>query len=233
MKDKKDLNVIQIRIFEVDSIPYDYLMRPDFIEHIKSEFRFQKHEMPFEPYPKNQPRILLFVGGEVTIGKEKIIIQKLLFENRRILIDGMSDSSRLDKVFEIIGKEIAKFDPTGNFSHDDVVFKTEETNCLVHLNVDFKKFFSQKFWGFVSKDAPSFLTERVMAIVPKNLSFELHFDPKNEYAEKHNITLSPKTLTIEPRVGVSIDKRIFYTQSPYDSTTHFRLLEAFEERFTD
>ena len=68
----KELKVTQVRIFPLDYIPYAYLMRSDFIEHMKGEYKFRKHEMPFEFFQEGVPNILGFLGGRYVFEEKKI-----------------------------------------------------------------------------------------------------------------------------------------------------------------
>ncbi len=232
MKNIKDLTVTQIRIFAPDYIPYVYLMRPDFIDHMKQKFHFQKQEIPIEQFQRGQLTILLFNGGDFTFEGKKILIQRLHFDNRRIVLEAMTSSTIASKIFDSVAKEIRNFDPIKSFRQKEAVFATEETSCIAKLEVNYDKVYSKAFTKFISDSFLPLLEQKFLEIRPKSLSFEVHFDPDNEYSKKHNIALVPKTLTIEPRAGHALDEKLFFTHSPFNSDTHFKLLEAFEKTFS-
>jgi hypothetical protein len=228
----KNLSITQVRIFPPDYIAYNYLQRNDFVEHIAKKYHFQKHEMPFQPFQKGSPSVLLFNSGDYNLEGKKILIERLHFENRRIVLEAMTSSKIANKIFDAISREIRKFDPLKLFKRKDAVFESEETTCLAKLNVNYKKIYSEDFIKFIETDFASFLEQNFLEIRPKSLSFEVHFNPDNDFTKKHNINLSPKTLTIEPRSGHPLEETIFLSHSPFDSDTHFKLLENFEKTFS-
>ncbi len=230
MKKIKSLKVVQIKIFPPDYIPYFYLLRPEFIDQVTKRFKFQKHAMPFNPYQKDAPKILHFNGGEFNLEGTKILIQRLHFEDRRIILEALTSSNNTTKIFNSISKEIKKFDPLKSFESSDAQFETQETDCVALLNVDYSKIYSKEFNSFISKEIAPILEHKFFDIRPKALSFEIHFEP-DEKLSKNNITLSPKTLTIEPSPGHTLEEKLFYSKSPFDSDTHFKLLNAFEKEF--
>lgn len=232
MKNVKKLTVLQVRIFPNDYIPYDYLLRPDFIDHMMKKFHFKKYEMPFEQFQKGMPQILNFNGGDITFESNKILIKKLNFEDRRVVIEAMTSSKITTKIFDVVANEIKKFEPTKSFKRKDAVLETEETSCVANLNVDYKKIYSESFLKFLKNNFIPLIKHKSLSIRPKNLSFEIYFDPDNEYSRKHSITLVPKTFTIEPRAGHLLDEKLFFSHSPFDSDTHFKLLETFEKTFS-
>ena len=231
MKDIKELSVVQIRIFPADYIHYNYILRSDYIDHMSKKYNFRRHEMPFEAFQKNTPNLLIFHGGEYNYQGNKIIIQRLSFEDRRILLEALTSSKVANKIFDSIAAETRKFDPLKNFKRTDSVFSSEETSCVSHLKIDYMRIYSKDFLNFVDNEFANLLEHKYFEITPKTFSFEVRFQQDNELLNKQAITISPKLLIIEPKVGHSLSERIFSTKSPFDSDTHLELLENFEKIF--
>jgi hypothetical protein len=231
MKDIKELIVFQVRIFPVDYIHYNYILRSDYINHMSKKFNFHKHEMPFEAFQKNTPNILIFHGGEYNYQGNKIIIQRLAFEDRRIILETLTSSKVAKKIFDSIATETRKFDPLKNFKRTDSVFFAEETSCVSHLKIDYMRIYSKNFINFIDNKFANLLEHKYFEIAPKTLSFEVRFQQDNELLNKRAITLSPKLLIIEPKAGNPLSEKVFFTKSPFDSDTHLQLIENFETAF--
>jgi hypothetical protein len=150
MKNIRELTSVQIRIFPADYILYNYLLRKDFVDFILDKYKFTSHEMPFGNVPGDTPKVLVFKSGEYKIEKKKLIIKRLAFENRRIVTDTLSTSKEATKLFNIIAKDIDKFQTDGNFKSSDVSYLSEEASCIVSLDFDYKDMFSEKFITFLN-----------------------------------------------------------------------------------
>ncbi len=230
-KDIKSLIVTLIKIFPNDYIPYAYLMRTDFIDYMVNKYKFKKPEIPFDFYQKGAPNLLIFHGGEYSFNDKKEIIHTLTFEDRKIILEAEVPSKVSKEIFKIIAEDIKKFDPSESFNTDDSSYQTERTFCIVHLDVNFMDILSKKFIDFLNNKFASFLKHEYLDIFPKNVRFQIDFKPDMGLYQEADITLSPKTLTIEPRSKEGFKKKIFQTESPFDSDTHLKLLEEFEKLF--
>jgi hypothetical protein len=230
MKNIRELTSVQIRIFPADYILYNYLLRKDFVDFILDKYKFTSHEMPFGNAPGDTPKVLVFKSGECKIEKKKLIIKRLAFENRRIVTDTLSTSKEATKLFNIIAKDIDKFQTDGNFKSSDVSFLSEEASCIVSLDFDYKDMFSEKFITFLNEDLKSRMRHDVFEVYPKLIRFEISFKP-DEKLRKNRITLSPKQLIIEPRTEHPLDERVFFTSSPCDTDTHLNILGTLEKTF--
>jgi|GEM_PF-2533818 len=232
MKDLKELTVTQIRIFPADYIPYSYLLRREFIDYVCSKYNFQHHEIPFEKIPGDVPRVMIFSSGEYKIDKKKVIIKRLSFENRRILTEITCPSKTAVLIFNTIARDIRKFDMDEQFKASSIDFFSEETSCIVTLNIDFMKVYSTKFKSFLSKDFLNILPHKYFEIYPKSFRFEVGFETEEKLMKKR-ISLAPKQLVIEPRTERPIDDQVFFTSSPCDTNTHLEILKSFEKTFRE
>ena len=232
MKNIKKLTVTQIRIFPHDYLPYAHLLSSDFVEYMNQKYKFRRHEMPFEYFQKETPNILQFYGGKYLPEKQNVAINRLHFDDRRIVLETMSSSDVARKLFLVIARDIKKFDPNKAFKASNASYEAEETSCIANLSIEYLKVFSKEFMGFINRQFATKLTHKSFNIRPKQLSFEVEFEPDKDLFEKHKITLSPKILTLEPRTGEPDMNRVFYSESPFNSDTHFKLLEEFEKTFS-
>ena len=63
---------------------------------------------------------------------------------------------------------------------------------------------------------------------PLRFESKIRFQVNDPSITDHGLTLNPKDFVIEPRTNTPLADRIYSTQSPFDSETHFQLLEEFE-----
>jgi hypothetical protein len=231
MKDIKELTVQLVKIFPVDYIPYTHLFRPDFIAHMKKKYLFTKHQMPFEYIPKDTPNLLIFLNGEYLCGEKRMIINRLNFEDRKIILEAMASSEVSGEIFSAIAEDIKTFDPTNRFDPSDASFESEKTSCILSLDVHYMSIYSEKMKTFINSSFAPLLEHKYFEIRPKRMRFEVEFEPDINLAKEERITLAPKDLTIEPRLGQRLNTKMFYSESPFDSDTHLKLLEEFEKIF--
>lgn len=231
MKDIRDLVTKKLMIFSLDYMPQAYIMRSDFVDHMNKKYKFQRHEIPFDFHLKDTPKVLVFHGGEYKHEGTKIVINKVLFEDRKIVLEIKGSSKVSKKIMEAMARDIRKFDPTNRFKLSDAAYQSDETMCVVHLEIDYLSIFSDKLISFVNKEFAPLLDKKYLEIRPQKMSFDVHFAPDPKYVEE-NITLVPKALTIEPRLGHPLKRKLFFTESPVDSETHLNLLEKFEKMFS-
>ncbi|MGA1795958.1 MAG: hypothetical protein ACMUIL_08865 [bacterium] len=233
MKDILQLVTTRIIIFPNDYIPYSHLMRPDFINHIVKKYKFKKQEMPTDLYSPSAPQLIVFHGGEFNFEDKMIIVHTLQFEDRKIILECEATTQVLEQVRDKIKEDIIKFDPKQSFNFDDAVYQTDETFCVVILDVDFMDVYSKKFIDFINKNFAPRLKHDFLEIIPKNMRFTVEFKPDLNLLQNESITLSPKELVIEPRTKTGIKKKTFQTKSSFDSDTHLKMLEEFEKTFKE
>jgi hypothetical protein len=229
MKQIRELRAVQIRIFPPDYIPYGYILRNDFVEYMSEKYKFNSKEIPFENMPGETPKILDFKSGEYKVDGKRIIINRLVFEDRRIVTETLSTSKEAAKLFTIISRDIKKFKIEGNFKASDTVYFGNETFCIASLDIDYMDVFSDKFKNFLSDDFLPCLENEPFEIYPKSIRFEVSFKTNDDLMKKR-VTLSPKRLIVEPKTDHSLDEKVFSTSSPCDTDTHFKILELFEKR---
>lgn len=232
MKNIRKLTSVQIRIFPADYIPYSYLLRKEFVDYILEKYKFNSHEMPFENLSGDTPKVLVFKSGEYKVEKKKIIIKRLVFENRRVVTDTLSTSKEATKLFNVISRDINKFQIDGTFKASNASYLGEEASCVVSLNIDYMDIFSENFRSFLNEDLIKHMKHDVFEVYPKLTRFEISFKPDDKLM-RNRITLSPKQLIMEPRTDHALDERIFLTSSPCDTDTHLDMIKSFEKRFKE
>lgn len=225
-----EISATQIRIFKEDTIPYHILLKPDKIKNLVERLAFQSHEIPFPISDVNAPRILNLRAGEVKINQKSIFIYYLNFENRKVVAKIKGTTHDAITAFEEISSILCEIIDGLSLHFSNVILKSDETECVAQLDIDYYSLFSPKLKKFLKTNLMSKLSEKAESVVPKQFSFEIRFFQPQKYS-KYNITLSRKIFTLEPRPNTSLEDRIFYTKSPCPSETHLELLKEIEEIF--
>jgi len=230
MKEIQDLHVTQIRIFPADTIPYETFSVSEKLKQFKDVFHFSNTQIPF-PLSGPGPKVILFESGEFDLKKRNIILNRLNLEDRRLVLEITGSSDEADAIFEIIASYVNSISNKVRLNEKNCLIKTQETSCLAFLELDFWDIFSSEMKKFVKNELSQFIKLPALSINPKNFSFGVTFRTDDSLQEE-GITISPKEITIQPRAGIPFKKRIFFTQSPFDSDAHLKMIQTFENCFT-
>lgn len=223
MRDIIELAVAQIRIYASDVLPFLSVHSAPGARRIQEAFQFRNVDA--DPLGRH----VRFGYGVFEYEGRSVNVIDLLIDPRRIQFQ-IRGSSLIADAFCLAVLRL--FVPIGDIA--EPLMKSDETNCVAILDIDFTDLVSPALMNFAMHDAKDKLRTaygKPKAIGFRSLSFEIKYQPFNSELEEHGIALANKTLTIEPRTGTSLRERRFYTTSPTDSDTHLELLKRLEERF--
>jgi hypothetical protein len=225
-----ETTAIQVRIFAKDTIPYHILLRPNRVKLLQDHFSFQNHEIPFPVFQEGAPKILNLLSGEFKLNGKSIIIDRLIFEDRKVIIGIKGTSGELNYIFMAVFSFLKDILDGIILDDSKLILKTDQTECVVQLDVDFMSIFSPKFRKFLKTNIPPKMLHKVEMMIPRRLRIELSFEQPIQY-RSHNLSLSPKNFTVEPRATTNLEDKVFFTTSPCPSDVHLSLLKEFEEAF--
>jgi hypothetical protein len=234
MKEITDLSVSELRLFPVDVIPLRALATASNLQKFTTPFLFKTIELAEDE--NHNIQAVKMQTGEFKL-KEKIVpIEKLVIEQNRIIFKIHSDSEIADLLYRTISNSLVEIDPNMRFKDNNYLIKTSQTVCVVTLDVDCMDIFSEKTNRFINSDALKGCAASVnqmakVTIVPRSITFNVNCEVTDKKLLDLGVMISTKPLTIEPRVGVSLSKKRFFTASPTDSKTHLGLIAAFENLF--
>jgi hypothetical protein len=229
VQDIKELVVVQIRIYPVDTIRMEAFTSPTGRQSLVEAFGLRDTGVGLE-ISNAGVRLgpsLNFQDGEFNDGGTQVGIRSVEIQPRRILTRVSAPSSTSDNFFEAF-KQIVE--PISEHNLERFAYKAEETSCVVLLDVDFTQIFRPKVSRFIhSRLAKVASVPKIPARSNANrLAVRLVFDVQDQDIQDHGITLNAKEFSIEPREGTPLESRIFLTKSPFPSDVHFELLEEFE-----
>lgn len=230
MKDIVDLNVTQVRLYPNDVLPLPALALERNLAPFREVLRF-KTVSPTESKP--EAVTLVFLKGEIEHEGRAHLIDELIIEAQRLTFSVFGSSAVANALYDEVRKILIAADPAGVFAKAKPYVTTEETGCIVTLDVDFRKLFSPPLLQFLEKTVRPRTSTQIATseVVPFKFSAKLSYEILDPDLKKAGVRLLDKALTIEPRMRTRLEDRRYFTQSPTDSETHLNLLQAFEKAF--
>ncbi|MGE0456024.1 MAG: hypothetical protein AB7O37_21960 [Vicinamibacteria bacterium] len=225
MRDLEVLDAKQVRIFAVDALPIDRLGLAS--AALRERFNWDKGEVQADG------DLLLQGGASPAKGDPNaVIIRTLQLGSRRIVLSVVGDTRDADRIYSELIEVLVS--ATGRESwRAQPVLKVHETAAVVTLDVDPRALIAPALLSFVDQAGNQLSLEKVRAWWREfSLSFKFSYDLETHDLKEYSTTVSDKLLTIEPRSGLPLDGRRYFTKSPVDTDTHRALLEDLERRLT-
>jgi len=225
MKDVTELTVSQVRIFPSDCLPFTYLALESNAKVVKDALQFDRFQTSAVP--------IIFENGSFEQGGRTVLVSSLTVEPRRTILKVLGNSEEASAAHALFENALRRFDPRGSDSSYDRIVLTEETSCVATLDVSYDELFSSSLSRFLGTVARERLTTEYASptqIGLKRLSFEVRYEPSDASIRDHDVMISQKLITIEPRAGTPLKERRFFSSTPADSSTHLALLEALEQQ---
>ncbi|MDP2277845.1 MAG: hypothetical protein Q8K51_06445 [Nitrospirota bacterium] len=234
MRDVSELAVMERRLFEMDVIPFRALITASNLSVFTSQFLFKGIELGEDE--KNNVTAIKMQTGEFKIEDKVYPIEALIIERRSITFKIYATSSVAETFYNSIAEKISNADTSNFFHKDKHLIKTMETSCVVTLDFNHKDIFAKRLNVFLNKRAKEICSSAIgdvgkVTISPRSITFIVDYTVTDENLLNNKINITSKALTIEPRVGISLGEKRFYTVSPTDSDTHLKLLKEVEKLF--
>jgi hypothetical protein len=226
MKDIVDITVTQIRVYPVDSLPYAPLRLATNTKAIKEAFHFESVQI--DPLGGQ----IVFSNGVFEQRGKSAQLLSLTIEQRRLAIQIRGRSPLANAFYSAFSTILKGLSKECKAATLEPLLEAEETACVASLNIDFDELIAPSLLKFIQGEAKERLRTSYgvpKSIAFKNLTFEVKYNLANPNLEEHEVALSNKLLTIEPRLATPMRERRFYTISPTDSETHIGMLESLEK----
>ena len=227
MRKITDLTVLQDRLYAVDIIPFKFINTQSCLTEIKKAFNFKEVEQLSDK--------VNFTKGEFKLNKKIKILDFLTIEPKRIWFIQHGTSKEANLFYGSLREIIISFDQNQLFGVSKALIKIEQTVCTATLDVDFRNILVKKFLDYLDRSVIEKLSSKSSRAYIRGMRFstEILYEPKDPDLTSHNVSFYPVYFTIEPRADTPLEERRFYTASPTDSDTHFKLIEEFEKLFKD
>jgi hypothetical protein len=228
MRDIATLSVRQVRLYEPDIIPFRFLRTKLGIDFIMNQFQFKEHAVP-------DGSEIYFTGGAYTTGstaEDPVIPITLVSVNeRRIIIDVAGPSAWANLVFEALRANVASMDLERRLNTREPLVIAHETSCTATMEFGWQELLAVPLVHFLAGPAMSAMESEISTprLSSMSLKFTISFTSPDTRLADTGITLSDKTLTIEPRVNTPLEDQHFFTVSPLESDAHLALLSELEQ----
>jgi len=228
MKNISDIIVTKELYYKTDIIPFRYLSTNSAVSYIKDSFNFvELKSLPDSPSSIN------FTTGEFKLKNKLLIIHSLLIEPRRIMLIISGESKDADLLYKKISTIIDKFDYNKLIKKSEPLLKIEQTSCNVELDFDLNKLFNNKFINYLNDNLINKASNEVVNAYNRELTIrsEIIYNKEDPNLKSNNISPLPTFFTIANRIDTNLEDRRYYTVSPTNSDTHFKLLSELEKLF--
>lgn len=228
-KNVTDLAVTQIRVFPVDVVPVSITTTKSFVDGVRRTLSIGEAEIRPSIDGKS---ITIFRRGELKKEKTTTVINRIEVDSRRIIVEVEGTSENAKEVYEAFLTALAEAATIKTKDLRTPLLLAEESRCAVTLDFNLEALFSNPFVKFlresVQKRASSALAQA--SVRPLLAAAEITYDMINRTLEDNRITMNPKQLSMSPRPGAPPEARRFLVSSPFDSSTHLKLLEELESK---
>ena len=228
MKNIRELRTTQIRIFPTDEIHFQSLQRQTAINKIKEKYKLKNIITPTIPeIPSIEiQKILIFTNGEFVYKNKTYLVDRLVIENRRIIITMASHSEIADEFYTDLRNLLIELDLRDAKSNYNALVKSEETTCVAKLDFYLYQLFERNFINNFQQTLLNKIESHgcKIEIVPNVVRFKINYLNEPELYRKNKITFADKEFILEVRERTSYEDRIYFTSSPTDTKTHLELL---------
>ena len=234
MKDIRELQVVQVRLFAAGAIQPVQIAAPTVRAALEETFKFQASGLNSlatgVSFTGSVPVVALQEGEFLDKEGQRVVIASLEIGARRILTRIAGDSAQADAFFNQFSGVVEELVPSMQGSLLDVIYRAEETSCVVALDIDFAKVFRPKVASFINKHLAAATSEAGIKASTKVVRFatRIEYDVSDRRIKEHGITLNPKEFVVEPRAATPHSSHVYLTKSPLPSDEHLRLVEEFE-----
>jgi hypothetical protein len=225
------ISVTQVRVFKADELAISFSRSPHVLAKIQQDFGFAKAGQAEAPVSFDPNGGLVFNDGEHEYMGQRYLVQQLLIESRRIIINYAGPSIASSAFFSEIIERLKPFDQFAEGKDYKPLILTEETSSVQKLSFPFTSVFSTgPLQSFVSS-----LENHVdpagckVTALPSSIKFKISYSEGPEEVLKAGVQIMDKELLIEPRFQTPLDECVYFIKSPNSSDEHMKLIGLLEE----
>lgn len=223
MKDVAEINVVQVRIYGADRIPFQELSAGKNPELLRDALQFRE----LQP----DGRGLAFTNGLFAGPLGATVVTGLSVDPRRILLRVRGHSAQADAVHRKVWEVLESMTTSRVATPEDApLILTQESTCIATLEIGFDQLVAPALLKLLRDQSQSLLKGpgEVKSIDFQSLTFNVGYDSERPFLQQRGIALVNKQLTIQPRAGTPLSEKRFFISSPTDSETLLKLVSAFE-----
>jgi hypothetical protein len=227
------MRVTQVRIFRQDDLPWAQILSGAIHPRLAQVLEL-KPVLPPQPVP-GLPVGLIFMAGQFKLADKVIVVEHLLFDERRIILTVVGDSKESNKAFDLLRELLAEIDPRQDKSAYEPLILSEETTTVAELDFGITRMLKGSQLEIFEKDLPRRVETLGAKALPflSSIRFHIHYDELPESLKQQSITLLDKDVVIEWRQQTSLADNTFFISSPNSSDAHLELIRQLEKAFAN
>jgi hypothetical protein len=231
----KNLVVTQIRVFKADDLPSSLLHSPSFLAIAKNEFGFSKAGLATPPISFDPNGGIVFNDGGFEHEKIKYVIQQLLIESRRIIINFFGSSQSASAFYLKLYDIIKAFCINTKTPEFEPLILAEETATTHVLSFPIIKLIGNGpmagFYTGVREHIEDFNSQ--IQVLPTAFKFRVLYSNIPSVLLENGIQIQEKELSIEYRAQTRVEDCIYFIKSPNSSDEHEKLVNYFEKKIIE
>jgi hypothetical protein len=213
-------------------IPLAKLTSGKNLEIFSTLFNFQQTEGMQDANKDNIIGVQFRLGTFNANDDRDIVINKLVIEERKIVIDIEGASQYADELFKEIVSIFSEWELNKEPGFLEPIIQAYDSEIIAGLDFHISKLIAPSLLNFLDKVADSAKSELADArILPAALSFLIDYETKSRDLSDHRISLSRKEFSIQPAVGSPLDEQTYLSRAPFETQVHINLLKELESVF--
>lgn len=233
MKRITSMRVTQVRIFRQDDLPWAQILSGALHPRLVQVLEL-KPVLPPQPAPGLPIGFqVIFMAGQFKQANKIIVIEQLLFDERRIILTVVGNSQESNQAFDLLRELLAEIDPRQDKPAYEPLILSEETTTVAELDFGITRMLKGSQLEIFEKDLPRRVETLGAKALPflSSIRFHIHYDELPESLKQHSITLLDKDVVIEWRQQTSLADNTFFISSPNSSDAHLELVRQLEKVF--
>ena len=144
-----DLNTTIVSIFKMDAIDWHVFYLSEFKQELYREFKTEQKPDSMTAIANPNGHVMQLENGEVIIDAKTFPIDRIVLEDRRIIISMQAETEYVEKVVEKLIKLIKSFIPQNPLALEPIII-TNETISITKFNESINELFRSNCFGEIS-----------------------------------------------------------------------------------
>jgi hypothetical protein len=227
----KNLFVTQVRVFKADDLPNSLSHSQSFMAIVKSEFGFIKANQAIMPITFDPSGGIVFNDGEFEFENKKYVIQQLLIESRRIIINYFGSSVSANAFYLKLYDIIKAFGINTQTPEFEPLILAQETTSTHVLSFPITKLVGKGALGIFYSGVDGHIEKynSQLQILPSVFKFRVLYSNIPSNLQDNGVQIQEKELSIEYRAQTPIEECVYFIKSPNSSDEHEKLVAFFEK----
>ena len=232
MKKVHKLSVTQIRVFPVDMLGLEFFRISGANDRIRERYSFASPtaSQPTFPFAIPAEVAMQFVSGQYEQDGERIVIERLTIEDRRILFTIEGSSASANSFYADLKELLEQLDTRKDRPDYEPLVTADETTSVVQLDIPFNALLSKPLMKLQKEmEKAAQFPGASVNLFPTAIKFSVRYLATPPELARKKVVLSDKEIAIEVRAKTDPNEQIYFIKSPFSSDIHLRLVNELED----